>query len=209
MGGSGDAMVEDEERSMEREEDEMADSWEEEDEEEEGDGGDADDFRMLVSSEGRMRWRERGGEGGVGGKEWSGSASMQFDGDAGTSHAADLARGVWFRISTRALPAHVARLLGCLPSQPSNQLSARAGVAEDACGSAAPHAHPPDKTPEEDGVIGSKGAAGVLNLDVTAAVALVSELSHGGAQRIAGLAEPDLRARFGNSWQFMRDQVGG
>ncbi|CAI5461222.1 unnamed protein product [Closterium sp. Yama58-4] len=237
--GDGDAMVDDAEGCMEGEEDEVgedetADSWEEQDEEEEGD---EDVFLVLVGSERQMRWLERGGgvEGGGGEKERLGSASMQFDRDAGTSHSADLAHGVWFRISTRALPAHVARLLDCLhaqpsnqllaqpsnqllaqPSnqllaQPSNQLPAQAGVADNACGSAAPHAHPPvktpEETPEEGGVIESKGTAGVLNLDVTAAVALVSELSHGGAQRIAGLAEPDLRARFGNTWQFMRDQA--
>ncbi|CAI6006876.1 unnamed protein product [Closterium sp. NIES-64] len=186
VGGRGDAMVEDEEECMEREEDEMADIWEEEDDEEEE--GEEDDFRVLVGSEEQRRWRDRGEGGGVEGggggeKEWLGSASMHFDRDAGTSHAADVAHGVWFRISTRALPEHVARLLGCLPTQPI----ARAGVAGDARGSTDPHAHPsgktPDETPEEGGVFDSKGAAGVLNLDVTAAVALAQ----------AELAQPQLQ----------------
>ncbi|GJP43765.1 hypothetical protein CLOM_g3183 [Closterium sp. NIES-68] len=241
----GGAMVGDEQGCVEGVgEDEMADSWAETEEEEEYE--DEDDFRVLADSEGQRRWWERRGGGG-GGEEWVGSVSMQCDGGteipngAEMSFGADVARGVWFRISTRALPAHVVKLLGCAHTQPS-------GVA--------PHVQSPSETPEEtpektpektpgetpeempDGrklcprsewsegramkldvradvikleatevIHSNEAAAGVINLDVTAAVALVSELTHGGAQRIAGSAEPELRARFGNTWQFMREQA--
>lgn len=48
----------------------------------------------------------------------------------------------------------------------------------------------------------------LLNLDVTALVALVSHLSHGGAQEILCLSQPELVARFRTTANFMREQVG-